>query len=237
MIKFKFHLLLFIVIFTTNAIQSDVIQCEFEFINYFQLNKEFYMCKVSNIQIFNHGAKISIENAIGQNLENKKNEQVEGTNFSNAPNLNLIPTNLERIFPNIILIFINNSNLTQITSDDFKPFPKLKAIYILFNSIEFLCKDFFIHNRELEAISFWENKIRHIEPSTFKNLSSLRILDLRGNVCNFPDWVDDRNAVVNSIRKIEHGECLSEICSINNLIAETLARDRLMEQLKKKINK
>lgn len=63
------------------------------------------------------------------------------------------------------------------TKDDFKQFPNLKMFISYLNHIEFLEKDLFKYNEQLEFVNFRLNRIRYIDPNVFDHLINSKKLE------------------------------------------------------------
>ncbi|KAG5668561.1 hypothetical protein PVAND_016499 [Polypedilum vanderplanki] len=174
------------------------------------MEKKIYCCDVKNLEIFKNATRIKIENAIGEHTNGKSsNKQVLGLSIWKATNMNFFPSNLEEIFPSLILINIFSSDLSQISSNDLKSFPKLKHLQLNMNLIEFLPEDLFNHNPELEFLNLDNNIIQHIDGKTFSGLNKLRTLLMNNNVCDSLGYAKTRNEVLSIVRRIEENECQS----------------------------
>ncbi|KAG5666215.1 hypothetical protein PVAND_017636 [Polypedilum vanderplanki] len=87
------------------------------------MEKKIYCCDVKNLEIFKNATRIKIENAIGDHTNGKSsNKQVLGLSIWKATNMNFFPSNLEEIFPSLILINIFSSDLSQISTFDWCQF-------------------------------------------------------------------------------------------------------------------
>lgn len=73
--------------------------------------------------------------------------------------------------------------LKEVSSEDLRPFPKLKRFFIPGNEVEVLEGDLFINNPLLEYVAVQENKIMHVDHSTFKILKNLQWLQYENNPC------------------------------------------------------
>jgi hypothetical protein len=119
-----------------------------------------------------------------------------------------IPSNLARVFPNLIAISMSAGNLEEINRDDLKGLPDLKYLIFIKNNIKVLYADTFIENPQLVFIDISLNKIAHIDASTFDRLSKLIHLDLSHNVCVFSK-ANNRIEVDEIIQTVRNGSCLS----------------------------
>ncbi|KAG5680012.1 hypothetical protein PVAND_009545 [Polypedilum vanderplanki] len=193
-----------------NYVETETIDCEYKEKTWTGLNKLIYYCEVKNLDIFSNGLKVKIDGATGQHLSHSNNNQVKGIDIIGASNMKFFPSNIENVFPNLIVIRIATSKLIHITNEDLKPFTKLKYLFLQYNLIEIIPENLFIHNQELVVIWLEENKIQHIDKNAFSYLKKLRVLDLSGNTCNSFGYAQTRNEVLDLVKKIEKGICQSD---------------------------
>ncbi|KAG5680510.1 hypothetical protein PVAND_010017 [Polypedilum vanderplanki] len=176
--------------------------------SWWQTYRNEYQCVVQNKEVFD-GNRVTIEKAEGNHESGKSDDDVKFFYLTGA-NLKYFPRNLEYVFKNLELIYIYNSKLIEITSEDLKPFPKLKYFKLYENPIEVIRENLFINNPDLEVLYLLSNKINHIDPKALSHLNKLRAIDLNDNVCKFDkDQVETRSEVLEIIKKIEQGQCLS----------------------------
>lgn len=191
-------------------VEAETIECKYSQFTFSEYIPYVYTCDVQNREIFSNGLRVKIDDATGQHEDNLGNNQVKGIRILSAPNMNLMPSNIENVFPNLIVLYIYYSNLTQITSEDLKPFTKLEALYLTENFIEFIPEDLFTYNPKLEVIWLFGNEIQHIDTKAFSNLNKLRVLRLHNNACKSLTDADTRFNVLEMIEKIEQGVCQSD---------------------------
>ncbi|KAG5679111.1 hypothetical protein PVAND_008703 [Polypedilum vanderplanki] len=164
-----------------------------------------YSCLVENKEVFTDD-RVRIKKIEGQHLDEKSNNDVEVFGIQDAPNLKFFPRKINNVFKNLTKIFIQDSNLTEITSEDLKVFPELKALDLSGNEIEVIREDTFKFNPELEEIWLDRNKIRHIDFKAFNNLENLKKLWLHGNICETGD-AENREEVLEMVKIIEENSC------------------------------
>ncbi|KAG5680407.1 hypothetical protein PVAND_009916 [Polypedilum vanderplanki] len=104
-----------------------------------------------------------------RNQQSGKSDDDVNFFYLTGANLNFFPRNLENVFKNLELIYIYDSKLIEITSEDLKPFPKLKYFRLYGNPIEVIREDLFTHNPELEVLYLENNEINHIYPKALSH--------------------------------------------------------------------
>lgn len=165
-------------LFTENAL-SETIKCEFQHAKILKV-KEIYKCKVQNLTITS--AALQITSTEGDQKANKSSEDVGVLLIENQV-CHFLPKNLDKHFPGIYHLDVNNSELKAVTADDMEMFPRLQHLFIRNNQIEVLPHDLLRHNPLLTFVNFNRNRIRIIDPTTFDLLPQLVSLSLEGNIC------------------------------------------------------
>ncbi|XP_070489815.1 uncharacterized protein [Chironomus tepperi] len=94
-------------------------------------------------------------------------------------NIQVFPKGLKSIFKNLKAFYVSGK-IKEIHQDDLSPYPDLVVLILDHNLIEVVEKGLFDHNPNLEAISFWQNPIKHINVNAFDNLPKLRYYWMSG---------------------------------------------------------
>lgn len=154
---------------------SSYINCTYEYFH-------GYKCKVTYLHIDSKDHQF-IQYVNGDHLDNKTNADVDGVGFTTF-NIDYLPRNLEKIFPNINIITAVWVGLQELTNDDIKPFgEKLKYLWLNGNKIKAIESDTFADNPNLEVIVLQHNEIEKIERGAFDNLTQITALNLEHNKC------------------------------------------------------
>ncbi|KAG5679120.1 hypothetical protein PVAND_008712 [Polypedilum vanderplanki] len=203
----KLSFLIFIsclMILKFSSINSVTIECSYNYYEFFG-NIE-YDCLLKNKKIFTED-DVSIEEAKGQHLEGKTNDDVTTFRISDAKNLKSFPRNINNVFKNLKFLSIQLTKITEITSEDLKVFPDLKYLSISGNEIKVIREDTFKFNPKLEEIYLFGNYIKYIDRRTFSDLKNLKKLFLEGNTCSFQE-ASNKDQVMKIVKEIENGTCL-----------------------------
>ncbi|KAG5667578.1 hypothetical protein PVAND_015555 [Polypedilum vanderplanki] len=202
---------IFIAIFISKA-TADTIECNFYMASaWWQMDRSYYFCETKNNNNVTQNFKVPIISAMGKHTKGKTDLDVEGIHLYGT-NFKQFPTNIDKVFPNLVMIAVSYSKLEQLTSDDFNQFPKLRLLYIWSNLVEFIPENIFGNNLNLELIYLGNNKIEHIDKNAFSNLNSLRALYLKDNICKTLGQAITRTDVINLVKLIEQGSCQSDKC-------------------------
>jgi hypothetical protein len=139
----------------------------------------------------------------------KTNSDVEAVYFTNLPQMQFFPANIQTQFPNLKAIYIGSTGLKELTQADLKPFSKLEDFHAQWSQLTKIEKNLFEFNPQLKIIWLNDNQITHIEPLTFSNLSKLETLWISGNKCkmNFEKVVNSVSDVKSLVRKVDTGGC------------------------------
>jgi len=93
---------------------------------------------------------------------------------------NMIP-NLTKIFKNLKVLEIKNSNLESLTKDDLESYKNLEVIDISYCGLKFLTGDLFDGFVNLREIYFDHNELEEIEPNILNGLGKLLVADFQDN--------------------------------------------------------
>ncbi|KAL7013278.1 hypothetical protein ACKWTF_015314 [Chironomus riparius] len=152
------------------------VQCNYYEHSWPNYPNKFYCCFVASQQIVDDQ---ELE-FIGNHLNCKTSNDVTSIYFLNC-NLNKLPKNLSKVFPNLNIIKIQNSKLKTICKNDLSGFKQLKLFHCYNNDIEFVPGNLFEDSKCMEWITIYENnKLKIIEPNLLDKLQNLKRVDLRG---------------------------------------------------------
>ncbi|KAL7012764.1 hypothetical protein ACKWTF_015030 [Chironomus riparius] len=135
-----------------------------------------YRCLITNREI-----PLNKElNLIGRHEGNKTNDNVTHLEFSNC-RIRKIPQKLTKIFPNLKVLRIINSELRKICKADLAEYKNIERLIFDFNEIEFLPGNLFEDFQNLELISFRGNELKIIEPNILDSLDGLQHVNFAEN--------------------------------------------------------
>lgn len=109
--------------------------------------------------------------------------EVEAMRIMHQPTLAIIPTGIEKFFPNLKGLSFLNCNVRSITKDHLVAFPEMLQVSYNLNQIEVIPGDLFIYTPKLKLVNFAGNNIKHIGVGLFKPLKQLDYIWLEKNVC------------------------------------------------------
>ena len=130
--------------------------------------------------------------------------------YSSGPVFNYFPTNINEYFKNTGYIRMYETNIASLSKSDFQPFgDTLKVFFFDRNPVEVIDRDLFGYNPNLEKISFYFNRIKHVESGALKNLQKLKMMYFSGNPSCAATDAHERSAVINLVAQIE-GQCKNQ---------------------------
>ncbi|KAG5668308.1 hypothetical protein PVAND_016254 [Polypedilum vanderplanki] len=217
------------------------INCEFRNISWGGVGL-FYDCNLQNDpRITSLYTAVTVVN--GNHQLPMNNEKVQGfTSQSSSQIINYIPHGLDKFFPNLISIDINDGRIKEIHQKDLEQYPKLKILDLFENDIEYLEKDLFKFNTELQIVWIYNNKITQIYPTIFDHLNNLKRLWLTNNKCINKNK-EDRSGVLELIKEVKENcsSIFSVLDQLNNLNETNLKnfqiiKNQITESLSKILN-
>ncbi|KAG5668390.1 hypothetical protein PVAND_016330 [Polypedilum vanderplanki] len=191
-------------IFLIPLVSSIEITCNFLYDNWMTIGRTYQCIFINDPLITSLNTVITAVKGIHKFTMNNDNVQV--LELYSYQKINYIPHGLNQIFHNIIAIKANYGRINEINKKDLEQFPKLKYLVLNENDIEYLEKDLFKFNKDLQYINFENNKINPIFPTVFDNLQQLQELHLQGNDCIKKNKFD-RFGVLELIKEVKE-KCL-----------------------------
>lgn len=156
------------------------VRCLFTTSYNYGLLRNLYTCEISGrLHVTRRGT--SINRIDGYHMQGKRTNEVQAFK-GDASIINYFPRDLEKQFPNLLVILLNLVQLKEIRQIDLKPFTDLRYLDLFENKIEYLEADLFKYNRRLEVIWLSNNKIKFIDDNVFQGLG-LTSLYLAYNEC------------------------------------------------------
>lgn len=186
-----------IFLITFNDVTSISIDCSFR-----HFDALGYCCDPTSIQITSKNDR-TVTSVSGSHQGGLGNGNVKCLRIHKKV-VNYMPRNLETFFPNLDAIQVVDTNLVEVTVDDFKPYGS-KLIRVHFDKVEIAVveADLFKYNPNLEFVSFYFAKVRHVENGAFANLNRLITLYFESNPCINANAVNDRTGVLSLINRVE----------------------------------
>lgn len=161
-----------------------------------------YIC---DVEVKHYGFSRSVKSVTGVHLPGKNNSDVEIVSFGHQKQITNIPENLNKFFPNLIGLEIENGSISSLFGHELRKYPKLKLLRLDNNYIESIPSGFFDGNPELEAVSFQSNRIVKIGQELFRGLFNLSFMNFNFNQCI--STTSNRHQNVTSVLKILRKNC------------------------------
>jgi hypothetical protein len=145
-----------------------IIDCRFE-TTHWPNNLNLYTCWSS---AKNSRNALTIDEVRGDHLSGKSNVDVQAFREANEE-LQHIPSNLVRFFPNLKVIYFD-APLLQISASDLKPFPNLVQFYSFNSKFTRIESDLFQSTKKLQTIQFRYSMLENVGENLLSGLSQLK---------------------------------------------------------------
>lgn len=166
------------------------------------------VCKVKNNPNIVSRDVSSIESATGNNQGLNSNHEVFIFE-SEDKKIEYFPRNLDKIFPNLKGIFIENGRLKELHRSDFRGYSAILYLELNNHDIQVLEEGVFDFLSAIKSIWMSNNKIIHIDENVFENLENLVTLTLVQNQCaNIRDKIYKNYS--KNIRDIFKNQCFDQ---------------------------
>jgi hypothetical protein len=154
----------------------------------------FYACNVRSESAINIRTRgVEVTNISDSKFVTRKTEYSNIHRFwIGQETIWYLPKGIDKFFPNLNNLAVDNCELKEITQDDLKVFPKLVRLELNHNDIKVLQKDLFKFNPKIYYIKLSRNEINFIDAKVFDNLNSLDIVDLELNRCMSDKYIGNQ---------------------------------------------
>lgn len=146
----------------------------------------FYTCQITKEEI----PQRQITKINGTHKPNNNMESVIGVRFDDCK-MTSIPTGFSKLFKNMKILLIFNSEITKVTKEDFADFPAITQLWIANCNIEYLPGNLLELMPKLEVFSVQTCKVKYIDPEIFDNHPHLKVIKLNGNANIDTFYIDD----------------------------------------------
>lgn len=188
-----FQVLSLVLLLTRKAVSNEV-DCEF------RVKYSNYQCLANILRVEDNNEQEF--KVTGTHLGRYNNEKVQAFASYNL-SLASFPQALQKTFPNLHKIEIDNAGLTAIFKDDLKlSGEKLKFLSLRLNKISKLASDLFMYNPNLETLDLYGNQISKVGSDALLLPIKLTSIDFENNVCHSAEAINDRIKVLELIEKI-----------------------------------
>lgn len=166
-----------------------------------------------------------------------------GFRINNNPGVKFLPTNLFRVFPDLLAVEVWFCSVTSVNGNHFKNLSKLKFLNLDSNEIEHISDDAFVDLVSLETLDLGHNRIKSLSEYIYVTLEALESLFLHDNeieflhpktfssLVNLKDVDFDRNEIASLDENIfENTTSLEDIRICNNKL-ETIPKNLFKNNL------
>ena len=116
------------------------------------------------------------------NLSSHEKHKMVLVNFLNWNVVPVLPENFFRVFPNLEILDVHNSEMSEIGENTFESAGRLEHLSFSDNKLKKLPEKAFLGATLLEKIGLERNRIQKIEPEAFVGLQNLNTLNLQDNL-------------------------------------------------------
>lgn len=119
----------------------------------------------------------------GNHLPGRSNLDVEAFQTLSMEAFRMMPTGIERFFPNLLLLQFFSGILSSVSSEDLSAWPNLTMFSAQRNKIEILDGDLFQNAPQLKWIDLSSNLIQNVGTNLLSNLNELTYISFIDNPC------------------------------------------------------
>ncbi|CRK95381.1 CLUMA_CG008833, isoform A [Clunio marinus] len=179
---FGITLLLFISVNILQFSESAEIICDFHTTGFLMGgsigSKNFYICLAS---LLKDEGIANITGINGEHSDSRTHSDVEAIRLTDDW-LTEVPSGIDNFFPNIEFLYIRETQLKTVNSNQLQQFPNLEYLWLHKNQIETIEVNAFSRTPSLRVINLHTNKISLLAYNIFRPLH-LEVLDMTGNNC------------------------------------------------------
>lgn len=157
------------ILFIFRLINGFKLTCNYQ--EHFSMIGLDYMCMVQEIDFSENLPYLN--EAFGNHMKNKSNQDVTYIFIYGQPQLKSIPKGMLKVFPNLLSIHVENSAITELIGDELNQYRNLKSFELLSTQVERIPANFFSFTPKIEYIFFINNKIKWIGRDLLRNKPKL----------------------------------------------------------------
>lgn len=170
-----------------------------------------------------------------KHLSRRRNDDVEGLWVTQYQvHLKQIPKDMDKFFPNLLAIGLQNTTITSLTADDFKPFPHLELLTVLSNKLVSIDGDIFKYTPNMRFIEFSDNLLQTVGLGLLDNLEDLNWAHFSNNQCIDFDASDQTD--IRELRQKLRYQCSSSVTT-PNLEKCSFGCSKLINDLKAEVSR
>lgn len=156
-----------------------IFECNYNHVNWEYVGDHVYACQAN---VIHSGSEFNLENVKGFHQARRSNFDVVFLAVNDQV-ASVIPSNIDKFFPNIQGIKWKNTNLLSISANNLKQFPNLKALSLARNKLVTIDSDLFKFTPYIKWISFSNNLIEDVGANLLKGLADLQFVSFEENPC------------------------------------------------------
>ena len=224
----------FVLLTLSKTTKSIVLQCKFE--NISTVYGYEYSCVAENVRTILNDRNIT--EVRGNHDQNSSDHSVKRLMIKNQT-CPYLPLNIGSFFTNLESLYVMNSKVQHLLKGDLNGLNNLKVFDVSHNPIEKLEADFFTELLSIHTVSFYNCRLKFIDPTALDSLVNLEHATFTKNICidfqDDDDYIEDLKAEIikncsNYTEEFEHDQseefqnstCLTCIHSRNSTSAKTI---------------
>lgn len=157
--------------FSTKCTVEVVFECRFE-------SQTDYFCHAENVEINMRNVRVS--KVKGEHKPSRSNNDVTDLRIVNQT-MEIIPQNLGNCLPNLRRVWIENSQLDEISKESFEGLRNIRELTINHNNLKEITEGTFDGFSQLQILDLSFNSIAALAERSFETLTSLRTINLSHN--------------------------------------------------------
>lgn len=133
-----------------------------------------------------------VDTVTGNHIKGFSNENVTALNFTDGK-ISFFPRNLEKFFPSVTNMLVENKKFHDIGKDDIGQFKNLARMKVISDSIYRLSGDVFENNRNISVIWIEGGRdFQGVHPKLIENLSQKKQITIMGRIA-FNRWTPEKS--------------------------------------------
>lgn len=217
--------LLILIILNFTIIKSIKLECKFyikKWDSFYGPNTEdHYCCSAGSSFTITSKDDRSITEVIGTHLPGKTANDVEMFKVLYST-VKYFPLGIEKFFPKVKIVTLNNTKLEEISQEDVRPFgAELISLWLWDNNLKSIDGNLFEFNPNLQKIDLDKNQINYVGHFALSRLKKLNEIYFQFNDCHSEKVVNDSNAALILAKTIESKCNISQSSKILRKIEES----------------
>lgn len=181
--KFQFEslamILVVVILFALHCANAAItLDCAFG-MRGFEIVGSQYNCQP---RVTQNSQSRSVVAVLGNHQTGRSHQDVLAVTFIGQP-ISHIPQNMNRFFPNVETIRIDNCPIQSFTREDLRPFPRLRYFVLHLGQLRTINGDVFMYSPQLQFVWLGNNQITNVGPGLLQHSPRITQLYFPANPC------------------------------------------------------